>query len=310
MEEVLTIKHKGGLPNSAGLLHTFFYMTRSTELVQLSAHCQRLADVLSEPSMQDGTDCSGKANARSPVDWLGAGRLLDLAARVSLIELKAPRCRCAPGSSSRGRALISPRSDLMAVFTKEVSVFNSIWSAFEIAVATIRSHPTSSDGMVAAACSFLRDWYEPDAPLRFYEDALSAFRTHLARQHRLLGFNEFEPTDSVSISGVGLYVVSKVRSHSTHGSRNSPLVGKFSISPAVGAETVELASRLVLFTIQHLAIAFLKRAQSRIACEMDEDGCLSDVEVDKFLTTLHMAEPHAAHVYSNANLADELTEVR
>lgn len=213
-----------------------------------------------------------------PVYWGDVSGHLSLAASIVKVELNAIQ--------QTGCEMVKVKE--LSECVAELARFNFIWNALEITVALIR--PKNVPGnQIDVACQHLNGFYAKEPPLGFYGDALKALRNSLCdnNDYKALA-KEFKLNEANSPS-MGLQITRKLRNHLAQGTGTLPLFAqsRFPISPRINI--VKLSSRILLFTIQHLALAVYRETDLSGQYGKDEDDLLCEVEADRFLKSLHIA---------------------
>lgn len=266
------------------------YMTTAEQtIISCPEHCWKLSEFFSDATMFPDKGENAKATNGCSFHWSDISDHLKLAASLTQAEVDTTRYDDSAWICKGAWNYEVAKSKELSTFVTELARFNFIWNALENTVAVIRPRSVSGS-QIDAACRYLKDFYEPEPAVLFYVDALVTLRVKLRNHNGYKALEKefgFLQTEAPSI---GLHVVRKLRNRFAHGAGILPLPIQGGEQKSIDAEIVQSSSRLLLFTIQHLALAFFKGNDFSVPCGKSEDDFLCDVEADKFLRNLHLAD--------------------
>jgi hypothetical protein len=228
------------------------------------------------------------------VGWLGASEWLDIAAGVERVEVNTLYFDQSIMYCGTAYDYENARSDLLSHLVTQLAIFNFTWGGFETIIKLIDPprvpqsiKPRSS--IIDHAIFFLRNEYEPARMLAFYDDTVAELR-EIMRQ--LPYYNDllshFHLQEFLGVSGIGINIVRRIRNRFAHGAAAMPHPNGEQVPELIVARLVELSTRIVLYTIQMLLLAYLKGKDFEIECREDEWGIMEPENVHLVLQTLHL----------------------
>jgi hypothetical protein len=188
--------------------------------------------------------------------WLATSDFLGIAAGIQSVTVDISQFDSGFGYCS-GADDYSYRNDkLWSELVRELARFQFAWAALEAFIDELQPpKPPNCDGKINRACYFLRTKYEPRLAVPRYSDVLARFRQLAMASTAGAGLDVFFAIqDHTCPSAVGLYSIYRLRNRFAHGSMerpNPPEKGEH----APDISMVEMATRLVLLSIQMLVIA-------------------------------------------------------
>ena len=190
------------------------------------------------------------------------------------------------------------RSAELSYLAKQLSIFNFVWGSLETVIKLIdppkvpKSAKPGRTSAIDRALYYLKTNYEPRNPIVFYRDtiailndALRVWRPNLAKGAHIENY--------ISLSGIGLSIVKRIRNSFAHGAAHLPEPGEYSGNPEVATKVIEASTRTLLYAIQTLLIAHLNGSSFDITIRENEDGELLSENVHFVLRSLHVTEQKA-----------------
>lgn len=195
------------------------------------------------------------------------------------------------------------RQKLYHRLVKEISVFSYVYSGLEGIISNLKLPECSSQkGKINSAAFFLKNSFNKwSLPIPNYDKVVSLcekmFQTSIDKDYRL----SKELNNCVSIHGLGLRVLYKVRNRIMHGDFFFPEPLDHSFTLPLQPEIINLCSRLVLMSIQMLFLAY------RQGSYLDELGIYNSSILEKsledewlvceksYLKSFHLKRPDYVH---------------
>ncbi|MHA7965820.1 hypothetical protein ACX93W_17000 [Paenibacillus sp. CAU 1782] len=146
-------------------------------------------------------------------------------------------------------AFSNEKSNLWSSLCTELVAFNFIWGSFE-ALALKFIVRVNSDSTTYLARKFISKYYK-EPVIYGYNEALNSLLSMLVKQ---LTEKEMLIIEKEPVSTKGLFLVSKLRNQFAHGSRIIPLPDDWSNELTKEVDTIQLSSRIVLYTIQMMLL--------------------------------------------------------
>lgn len=228
------------------------------------------------------------------IGWMGASEWLEMASSVERVEVNTLYFDVSLLYCSLARDHENSRSDLLSLLAAELAIFNFAWGSLETIIRLIdppkvprSTKPRSS--IIDRAIFYLKNEYEPARMLTFYDDTVAELRQTM-KQLRYYSdlLRHFHLEELMGISGVGINVVRQIRNRFAHGTLTLPHPSGEEIPVLLDARLVELSTRIILFTIQMLLLAYLENEDFEIECREDEWGLMKPENVRLVLKTLHL----------------------
>ncbi len=190
------------------------------------------------------------------------------------------------------------KSAIMSDLVLELARFNFIWGGLEILVDSLKTedHPKHK-GKINRACYLLKTRYEPASPLPFYSDLVSILRDLICQLPHYDSLEKdvskslndrFAIQSHVGISGIGLFVVYRIRNGFAHGTLCFPEPEDYSWVKPLDVQLTKISSRLVLLSMQMMVLAFLEEETFVIPFSWVGDERIQDREVREALRTIHV----------------------
>lgn len=179
------------------------------------------------------------------------------------------------------------KCELQSDLTTELVRFHFAWGALESLIKVfVPAKRVEKYGTINALCGYLRNCgLEQHLPVGYideYEHLVSLLRTAGGYQKELTKLNlntkiSYNFKDYVDISGIGIFVVYRVRNQFAHGTMRFPEPEEYSGEYICETELIEVATRIVLMEILVLLISDIKGKDFFLE---DEDFFLEDIEED------------------------------
>ena len=150
------------------------------------------------------------------------------------------------------------RQELYHRLVREITLFSYLYSGLEGVLSSLKTSPCPTrKGKINAACYYLQASFPKwSAPISHYCSATRLCET--LYQHSFDGKYSLanELNECVSIHGLGLRLLYKIRNAIMHGDFFFPEPLEHSVTLPFQPEIINLCSRLVLMTVQMLFIAY------------------------------------------------------
>jgi hypothetical protein len=155
------------------------------------------------------------------------------------------------------------RSKVVSSLSKQLTIFNFIWNAFEILSKclsiprlpkTLKERPSFVDNVQY----FISNKFSSKSAVtvEFYEETLEK----LTAKINSISMHNFDyalkQNNFTCRSGKGIQIVRAIRNLFAHGAVSMPLPEDHSFDTFVDSEVIELSSRIVLFTIQLMLLGY------------------------------------------------------
>lgn len=235
-------------------------------LVPLEKHISNLCRALSD------SDCF--------IEWCSVLEWLRLAGSMEFVKLDTIKNDDTFGWCSDADEYAISRDELMNSFVTKLTVFNFVWGALESTIDIVKppKHPLKEKrGKISNTSYLLGRKYTVNKQLLGLDDQTIAFKD---LSERCFGFERIQDRIkevlSYGNSGVGLYAVYELRNLFAHGSMSFPEPDEEDENNNPYNSLVEHATRIVLLSIQMLALLFFDAAFDRL-----EHDCIeSDLEIE------------------------------
>ena len=258
-------------------------------LINLHEHCFLLSYLMAE---LDHTlpDTSG-----TDYTWPNASDWLKIAAGVGNVEIDTLRFDDCPFCPTEYE---DKRSELLTQMVTRLTTFNFVWGAFETVIKIIdpddvprNIKPRSS--VIDNAIYYLKNEFDLSPRIPLYYDTLAQFRLVLLSDSLYKKYvKEFKIDSFMSISGLGVHIVRKIRNSFAHGSTTLPEPDDWDSKAILSSELrhldlIEISSRLILFSIQMMLTAKFKNNDFKVECLRDVKGRLYVEDISVVLRVLH-----------------------
>lgn len=272
-----------------------------SELVDLHEHCFLLSGLMAEmykaPPRSSGAHDDGWS-------WFSAGDWLKLAAGVQKVEIDTSRFDETVMWCNSAWAYESKRSELLSQFATRLTTFNFVWGSLETVIKIIKPPYVPSSIKKRANAIDNAIFYLKNEDARFlriplYDDTLARLRLVLrtSSQYKDL-VREFKIDSFRSVPGLGAHIIRIIRNDFAHGSATFPEPDDWESKDVLNSELrhldlIETSSRLTLFTIQMLLLAYFKNSHFGIECLRDEDGMNYEEDIEMVLRVIHINDHHS-----------------
>lgn len=227
--------------------------------------------------------------------WENAADWLEIAASVERVEVDTSYFDDSTQFCGTAYDYQRARSLGYSSLVTELTMFNFVWGSLETTIKLVdppkvpkRIKPGGS-GLVDRALYYLKTTYEPGSPLPFYKETVAAFADALERWQPRLPESSCL-AEHVSLSGIGLFGVRRIRNKFAHGAAHMPEPDEYTDDDSPDAEIVNLSSRILLYTIQLLLSAHLNQTSFELEVRKGEYGELLCEEVHYVLRALHVKQ--------------------
>lgn len=258
-----------------------------TKIIAVDEHASKLDCVLRTLNFDGSYD-----------DWDHICSWLQMAAAVDEIRLVTEKFDSSLAFCSSARSFENERSLMLSEIAQQLTVFNFIWGAFESLIETVepffKGCNSKKHGKISAARYIIR---------KNYTQSLSGYTFVLEKLlklfDQLIVSHEEINHQNLLLNEKGIFLVYKIRNKLAHGSFSFPYDPYDHPNPQMNHSTlISISSRIVLFTIQMLLLAyFKKRNHSLYHLFLFEE--LEDLESIKIHTLLEFI-----HIENYENLID------
>jgi hypothetical protein len=238
---------------------------------------------------------SNRQNTRDGevVAWENAADWLEVAASVQRVEVDTSYLDDSVEFCGTAYDYQRARSLGFSALVTELTVFNFAWGTFETVTKLIdppnvpKKVKPGRTGMVDQVLYYLKTSYEPRSPVPFYRETVEALSIAINDDQPQL-LEKYRLEDHVSLSGIGLSVVRRIRNKFAHGAAYMPEPDEYWSSGALDAKVVEVSTRILLYTIQFLLTAHLGQTSFDLQVRRDEYGESLSEDVHFVLRSLHV----------------------
>lgn len=240
-------------------------MERERKLAQLSHHCARLSRLLEDDDQYVW---------HRVVEWLDVASCIK-GVEVDLLE-HTPGIQMCSGAFHYS----SSREVLLAEFIKELSIFSLVWSALESAaeIETFGILRNQKGGKISAVNKYLNSVYSTRTLLPGYLEELGKFGIAAGQCY---GYDRIRRKLSLSrpdasAACLAIDAVYSLRNEFAHGDLTFPEPDEDHEPVASNSNVVAHATRLVLLTIQMLALSLYAPATQSWPFELAADEEIKD----------------------------------
>jgi len=254
----------------------------------LDEHCHMLGDLLHSSAAKHGK--------QQDQEWVHASKWLGLGSDVRRVEIVTSYFDDAPMCCDSVLELEKARSEVTSDFYTELTRFLFAWSAFETVVGIVQPPGWNKHGKVRASGQFQKEKFEPES-LMHYWCAIEGMRRRARFQPSAMQIEEpqLTPSGSYEISGVGLRLVYGLRNSFSHGSAGFPEPEDWGGKPNIEMQVIRGSTRIVLYTIQMMLIAYLNGSRASVQCRFDGDDSepqtVRDLYVRDLLRNIYIKRP-------------------
>lgn len=195
------------------------------------------------------------------------------------------------------------RSELLGDLTTQLTVFNMIWNALEsvgrvVGPRVVPKQLSKKANLIDNLLFYLKEYYEPSQGIEGYEQTISLLK-RLMSEHpdHSESISAFNLPPHVGVSGAGAHVVRTIRNTFAHGDIVLPDVEEWETAELLRnerlhGEMIRVSSRIILFTIQMLLLAYFRDRHFKVDCIIDrwcerEEDCVQII-----LHRLHLEDPY------------------
>jgi hypothetical protein len=253
-------------------------------LKSINQHCYDLAEALV---------------TATPSEMCQVSEWLKIAAGIKSVDLDWIRFDDQFGWCSGADQYELARQDILKRHVTSMAVFLFVWGALESAIEVISPppHPDKSrQGKINSACHYISTYFNGRLTIAPYPDILGQLTQLLSQSasFQRIAAQVWLPK-RIGGEAFGLYIVYKLRNEFAHGDTMFPVPDHEHRPISEDPRIVELATRIVLLSIQMLVLVHC--ADKGIAIELS--GSEDDVEIllTEWLRILH---------FENAETEDDL----
>lgn len=269
-------------------------------LIPLSKHCYRLSCLLASLS---GDEIKYEPE-NEVASWELASDWLKIASGVIKVEVDTTKHDFSLSYCGNAWDYEEKRSQLLSELATKLTTFNFIWGAIETVIKVIS--PKGFDyslgkklkrkgDFVDRGVYYLRTQYNQTPILEDYSQTLAEFRLMIEKSNFKNLQNCFHLDEMTSISGLAFHIIRMIRNSFAHGSTLFPdpedwgeKNNNLSEEEKVHTEIIELSSRLLLFTIQMLILAYYKDQNLSVFVYGLDFGISDEIELLPFARILHL----------------------
>lgn len=249
-------------------------MTINSSLVPISKHCDTLYKCIY------GTIAKKPPRSDDYQAWANAAYWLHTASSVIYVQANVTQHDPSFGYCSAPDEYNLSREKLLESSITELTIFNFVWGALEILIDVIKppKNPDKSKrGKIRDTCSYLQARFDKKPILIGYLDELAHFRNianNFLEKNKVE--HRFKQGAEFGVAGVGLFAVYALRNSFAHGSMKLPEPNEDNQPISKHAETIHIATRILLLSIQMLLLAH--HGESKTDIHMYE--WLEDIDCD------------------------------
>ena len=183
------------------------------------------------------------------------------------------------------------KTELLSALIHQLTTFNFIWASLEVLINLIDPEPVPKyKGKINATCSFLNKYYEHKSYVPRYKAVVSDLRDEISNSTYYKELkHEFKMRPHVGESGIGLYIVYKIRNHFAHGTLSLPVpdIDLAAQKDTTDFKIIHLSSTILLLTIQMLLLAMIKDQYAKVYFH-NEEYELVETDLNHLLWHLHL----------------------
>lgn len=239
----------------------------SRSLVSLREHCARLSRFFGDQDVYANLfQLSGELDDEQGenISWWHVAEWLYIAASIETVDVDTTHFD--PSALYCGDALQYEfdRSKLLSELITALSVFNFTWGSLESVVKLIEPPKVpkalkSRASSIDEAIFYIKTTYEPEKPLAFFDDVMAEMRDILTKVPYYASLAlEYQLKPYMSVSGIGLNIVRRLRNKFAHGASQMPQPEGWSNIQPLDTRLIELSTRTVLMSIQMLTMAYIR----------------------------------------------------
>jgi hypothetical protein len=145
---------------------------------------------------------------------------------------------------------------------------------------------------------YLKEHYEPRKTIEGYDQTLNQLKEKISEHpDHSQWLSAFNRPPHVGVSGIGAHVVRVIRNNFAHGDIMLPIPEDWESPDLVRnerlhGEVIQVSSRIVLFTIQMLLLAYFKGQHFKVTCIIDQWDEREKDCVQVILQRLHLEDPY------------------
>lgn len=253
----------------------FGYPLQMQTLKSINQHCHDLARCLNDILPTDGL--------------LKSSEWLEIAAAIQSVNLDLVRFDECFGWCSGADAYQLARQQILRKHVTHLSVFMFVWGALEAAIEDISPPPhpdKSKQGKINSACHYISRYFCGRMMIASYNDAIkefSALTSNSSSYERIS--EELRLPAHIGAEAFGLFIVYKLRNELAHGSMKFPIPDEEHRPISPDPKIVELATRIVLFSIQMLYLARYAEENLMVDRPLSYGG--GEVPLNEWLRVIH-----------------------
>jgi hypothetical protein len=273
-------------------------------LLNLREHCAKLSRFFGDQEVYANLfQLSGELDDEQGenINWWHVAEWLYIAASIETVDIDTTHFD--PSVLYCGEALKYEvdRSELLSKVTTALSVFNFTWGSLESVIKLIEPPKVpkaikSRTSPIDEAIYYLKTDYEPEKPLTFFDDVMAEMCDVLTKVPYYASLAlQCQLKPHMSISGIGLNIVRRLRNKFAHGTLQMPQPEQWSDIRPFDTQLIELSTRTVLMSIQMLTMAYIRAHDFRVELYNDD---LEKIEESAYhyLRLLHTSIEHIESV--------------
>lgn len=244
----------------------------------INQHCYDLARCLAGIN-----ECNGQTRVG---DWL------EVASAIQEVNLDLIRLDESFGWCSGADAYQMAKQQILRKHVTHLSVFMFVWGALEAAISEVSPPPhpdKSKQGKINSACHYISQYFSGQLAIAGYSDAVSEFSQLVSKSESYIRISEeLRLPPHIGVEAFGLFIVYKLRNELAHGSMNFPNPDEEHRPISADPRVIELATRIVLFTIQMLFL--VRYADENVIIDRPLSNGGGEVPVSEWLRVLHFVQ--------------------
>lgn len=229
------------------------------------------------------------------VSWEDASEWLEVAASVERVEVDTSYFDDSTQLCGTAYDYQMARSLKLSHLVQQLAIFNFVWGSLETAIKLIdppkvpKHIKPGGTSDIDRALYYLKTKYEPRSPVVFYRETVSALDAAL-RAEELELVEDFRLEDHMSLPGLGLSIVRKIRNKFAHGAARMPEHSEDSDNSELATKVIELSTRVLLYALQSLLVAYLSKTNFEVEIRHDQNGEPLNENIHFLLRSLHVEQ--------------------
>lgn len=183
--------------------------------------------------------------------WIQISEWLDIASGIKNVSMDSAIFKCNNYCSQAWEYDVE-RDSLLSKIVTQITIFNFVWGSLESLIDYVDPKDVPKNrGKINAICNYLNENYKMNNPIVIYNDVLADLLANVKKVYHYCELEDkFKLKSFINLAGVGLQVVYKIRNKFAHGSLCFSEPEEWNLSKPVDDKIVNLATRIVLLSIQ------------------------------------------------------------